>query len=82
LAFSRGGNPATCCAILAESNDDMPFAPPTLEGVTTYEPDPKPLKVYVPAIGPGAAVVVETFTEPAPLITTFETNFGGEVALT
>ena len=73
--------PAACLAILAQSNDETPFAPPVFVGVTTYELGPKPVSVYVPAAGPGAAVVVETFGEPAPLINTFETYLGGDEAL-
>ena len=60
----------------------IPFAPPVLDGVTVYAPAPKPLREYVPAIGPGAAVVVETFGEPSPLIKTFETNLGVADAFT
>jgi hypothetical protein len=37
--------PAECCAIRAASNEVIaPFWPPDLEGVTVYEPEPKPLR--------------------------------------
>lgn len=66
------GGPTACCEILAASKDDMaPFAAPVLVGVTVYEPAPKPVSEYVP---PGKLVVVDTFGDPVPLISTFETN--------
>src|SRR4051812_29658034 len=72
--------PAACCATLAASNDVMPFWPVVFVGVTVYEPAPKPVSVYVP---PGKVDIADTFVEPAPLSSTFETKrgFGEPIAL-
>src|SRR5437763_12084335 len=59
----------------------MPFTPPVgFVGVTVYAPPPNPFSVYCPAVAPGSAVVVMTVGDPAPVIVTFEINFGGVVA--
>lgn len=69
----RFGAPAVCWAILAASFEPMLFWPVVFDGVTVYDPAPKPVSVYVP---PGNEVVVETLGEPAPLITAFDTKRG------
>jgi hypothetical protein len=58
----------------------IPFTPADFDSETVYDPEPKPVSVYCPAVPPGAAVVVNTFTDPVPVTVTFDMNLGGAAA--
>ena len=69
--------PATCCAIIAESNPVIEGLPgttltsPVLDGVTVYGPAPIPESVYAPVI---KAEFVDTVGDPTAVKVVFGTG--------